>query len=103
MTDAQVTSDDELDRFIAEPTRADAEGLLLFRVIFDLLVKNEIDEGTEFEFSCVLVWTRKSLVKDNDVETNDVGVEKELEESEGRTDNIVLLLEIISQLLSVLN
>jgi hypothetical protein len=31
------------------------------------------------------------LVNDNDVETNDVGVENELEESEGRTDNIVLL------------
>jgi hypothetical protein len=51
MADEQVTGDDELESVIAEPTRADAEGLLLFRIIFDLLVKNEIDEGTDVEFN----------------------------------------------------
>ena len=45
----------------------------------------------------------KSFVNDNDVDTNDVGVENELDESEGKTDKIVLLLESISQPLSVLN
>jgi hypothetical protein len=33
---------------MAEPTKADADGLLLLR-IFDLFVKNDIDEGTEVD------------------------------------------------------
>jgi len=102
--DEQVTGDDELESVIAEPTRADADGLLLlFRILFDLFVRNEIDDGTDADVSCVFVWTMKSFVNDNDVDTNDVGVENELDESEGKTDKIVLLLESISQPLSVLN
>lgn len=92
---------------MAEPTKADADGfwLLLLLRMLDLLDKNETDDGTDADANCVLVCTIKSFVNDNEVDTNDVGGENELEESDGKTDRsvLLLLLEIISQPLSVLN
>ena len=115
--DEHVTVVDELDNVIAEPTSADAVGLLFVVRRLDLFIENVNVDGTDDDVSWVFVWTMKSFVRDNDVETNEVGVENELDESDGRTDEIVdilfefevfvllllLLFDVYSQPDSVLN